>query len=147
MELVRWNPWREMFDTRSRANRIWDGFFYPTAGQAGTATDWNWNPIVDVYETDEHFVIKADLPGIDKEDIALDVKDRILTLKGERQVDEEVQKENTHCRERIYGRFERTFRLPSHVDGSKITADYKDGVLRIEIPKPEDAKPRQITIH
>lgn len=147
MELVRWNPWREMFSTRSRANRIWDEFFYPDAGQAGKAMDWNWNPVVDVYETDEHFVIKADLPGIDKKDIALDVKDRILTLKGERQVDEEVQKENTHCRERIYGRFERAFRLPNHVDGDKITADYKDGVLRVEIPKPENVKPKQITIH
>ena len=65
----------------------------------------------------------------------------------ERQVDEEVQKENTHCRERIYGRFERAFRLPNHVDGDKITADYKDGVLRVEIPKPENVKPKQITVH
>ena len=146
MELVRWNPWRTV-SSRSHANRIWDEFFHPTAGRGSTTMVLNWNPVVDVYETDESYVIKADLPGVDKKDIALDVKDRILTLKGERQVDEEVKKENAHCRERAYGRFERSFRLPSHVDGDKITADYKDGVLRVEIPKPESTKPKQITVH
>ena len=147
MELVRWNPWREMFNTRTRANRVWDEFFYPATGQTKATLDVNWHPVVDVYETDDRFVIKAELPGVDKKNIAVDVKDRVLTLKGERQAEEDVQNENTHCRERFYGRFERAFRLPSHVNGDLITADYKDGVLRIEIPKPEDTKPKQITVH
>lgn len=143
MELVRWNPWREMNDTHHRANALFDEFFFPAGMQANTA----WNPVVDVYETDDHFVIKADLPGIDKKDIALDVKEGVLTLKGERHADEEVKKENTHFRERVFGRFVRAFKLPDHVDADKITADYANGVLKIEIPKPEAVKPRQITVH
>ncbi len=146
MELVRWNPWREMVGTRNRAGRFFDEFFFQTdAGENAAA--WNWNPVVDVYETDEHFVIKADLPGIEKDDLALDVKNGVLTLKGERSYDEEVKKENVHFRERAHGRFVRSFRLPEHVDTDKITADYTNGVLKIEIPKPETVKPKQITVH
>jgi HSP20 family protein len=146
MELVRWNPWREM-SARNRANVIFNEFFFPAGVQASTNTISNWNPSVDVHENDDHFVIKADLPGIDKKDIALDVKDGVLTLKGERHLDEEVKKENTHFRERVFGRFVRAFKLPEHIDADKITADHANGVLKIEIPKPEAAKPRQITVH
>lgn len=147
MELVRWNPWREMFSVGNRGNAAFDEFFYPAGMRENAAAVGNWNPVVDVYENDDHFVIKADLPGIDKKDIALDVKENVLTLKGERHGDEEVKKENAHCRERVYGRFARAFKLPNHVDATKITADYRDGVLKIEIPKPEAAKPQPITIH
>ncbi len=147
MELVRWNPWREMFGGRHRVGTLFDDFFYPAGGRENATAVWNWNPVVDVYENDDHFVIKADLPGLDKKDIALDVKEGVLTIKGERHSDEEVKNENAYCRERVYGRFERAFRLPRDVDAEKITADYKDGVLKIEIPKPEEVKPKQITIH
>ena len=85
--------------------------------------------------------------GIDKKDIALDVKDRVLTLKGERAFDNEVKEENFYRRERTYGKFERAFNLPAHVKIEDIKADYKDGVLRIEIPKPEVQQPKQITVH
>jgi HSP20 family protein len=146
MELVRLNPWREVSNTCNRANTLFDSLFYPAGGRADTTDAWNWNPVVDVYENEDHFVIKAEIPGIDRKDIGLDVKGRALTLKGERRVDEDLKQENAHCRERVYGRFERAFTLPSHVDIEKITADYKEGVLRIEIPKPEMAKPKQITI-
>ena len=122
-------------------------FFFPAGDRENVRTVWNWNPVVDVYETEDHFVIKADLPGIDKKDIALDVNAGVLTLKGERQMDEDVRKENSYFRERVHRRFERAFKLPNHVDTEKITADYKDGVLKIEIPKPEVIKPKQITIH
>ncbi len=147
MELVKWNPWRDMLGSRSRVNTLFDEFFSPTAGCANTDAEWNWHPVVDVYENDDHFVIKADLPGIEKKDIALDVKNGVLTLKGERHMEEEVKKEKAYFRERVHGRFERAFKLPDHVDADKITADYKDGVLKIEIPKPEAIKPRQITVH
>ena len=147
MELVRWNPWRDMFGGRGRANMFFDEFFHPSAAHRNAAAEWHWNPGVDVYENDNHFVIKADMPGIDKKDIALDVKNGVLTLKGERHADEEVKKEKAYFRERVHGRFERAFKLPDHVDTDKITADYKDGVLKIEIPKPEAIKPRQITVH
>ncbi len=147
MELVRWNPWRDMLGSRSRVNTLFDEFFIPAGVRGNSAAERSWHPVVDVYENEGHFVIKADLPGIDKKDISLDVKDGVLTLKGERLVEEEVKEDKAYFRERVHGRFERTFKLPKHVDADKITADYKDGVLKIEIPKPEAIKPRQITVH
>jgi HSP20 family protein len=136
-----------MFNMHNRTNPIFDEFFYPAGIRENAESVRRWNPVVDVYESEDKFVIKAELPGIEKKDIGLDVKGRVLTLSGERRLDEDVKQENTHCRERFYGRFERLFTLPRHVDTEKITADYKDGVLRIEIPKPEAAKPKQITVH
>ncbi len=85
--------------------------------------------------------------GIDKEGIEIDVKDRVLTLKGERSSENEVKDDNYYRRERCVGKFERAFTLPADVDPDKIKADYKDGVLKVDIPKPEEKKPRQITIH
>jgi HSP20 family protein len=106
-----------------------------------------WYPVVDMYEEDNSFVIKAELPGMDKKDISVDVKDRILTLKGERNYDNEVKEENYYRRERSYGKFQRTFTLPVDVEPDKIKADFKDGLLKIEVPKPEEHKPKEITIH
>ena len=107
----------------------------------------NWNPTVDIYDNDEHIVIKAELPGIDKKDIVIDVKDGLLVLKGERSFDNEVKEEKYYCRERMFGKFERVFRLPADVDPEKISANYKDGILKIDIPKPEEQQPKQITVH
>jgi HSP20 family protein len=107
----------------------------------------NWNPVVDIYDNEDNIVIKAELPGIDKKDIVIDVKDRVLTLKGERSVDNEVKEENFYRRERAFGKFERAFTLPTDVDSEKIKADFKDGLLKIDIPKPEKQKPKEITIH
>ena len=106
-----------------------------------------WNPVVDIYDNDDTIVIKAELPGMDKKDIDIDIKDRVLTIKGERSHDNEVKEENYHRRERSFGTFHRSFRLPADTDADKIKADYKDGVLKIDIPKPEKRKPKQITIH
>jgi HSP20 family protein len=106
-----------------------------------------WNPVVDIYENEENIVIKAELPGIDKNDIVIDVKGRVLTLKGERSTDNEVKEDNYYRQERSYGKFERAFALSVEVDPDKIKADYKDGVLKIDIPKAEENKPRQVTIH
>jgi HSP20 family protein len=108
---------------------------------------WNRYPTVDIYDNGEHLVITAELPGIDKEDIDIDVKNGVLTLKGERSSDNEVKEEKYYCRERTFGKFERVFRLPADVDPEKISADYKDGILKIDIPKPEEQKPKQITVH
>jgi len=108
---------------------------------------WSWRPFVDIYDNDNNIVIKAELPGIDKKDIVVDVKDRFLTLKGERSSENEVKKDKFHRRERTYGKFERVFSLPMEVDPDKIKADYKDGVLKIDIPKLEKQKPKQITVH
>ncbi len=146
MELVRLNPWREVFGGRSRATTLFDDFFHPAVRRSANA-EWHWNPVVDVHEDENHYIIKADMPGVDKKDIVIDVKNSVLTLKGERHADEKVDKGNVYFRERVHGQFERAFKLPDHVDTDKITADYKDGVLKIEIPKPEAIKPKQITVH
>ena len=147
MQLVRWNPNRELFNWHDRVNRLFDGAFSPAVFGNEEASMWGWNPVVDIFENDDHIVIKAELPGIDKKDIQVDVKDRVLTLKGERSTENEVEEDHYYRRERSYGKFERSFTLPAYVDSEKIKADYKDGVLQLEIPKPEERKPKNITVH
>jgi len=147
MELVRWNPIRDMFSLRNHMNRVFGDFYFPTNREEGDLSIWNWNPVVDVYDNDDNIVLKAEIPGIDKKDIEVDVKGRVLTLKGERSSDNEVKEDNYYRRERCFGKFERAFNLPVDVELDKIRANYKDGVLEIEIPKPEEKKPKQITVH
>lgn len=147
MNLVRWNPWREMPAVNNRFSRFFDDPFF-AMGRMDAADDAGlWNPAIDLYETDDHFVIKAELPGVDKKDIKVDLKDRVLTLAGERSYDNEVKEENYYRQERSYGRFQRSFSLPAEVDSDTITAELKDGVLRIEVPKPADKKAKQVTVH
>lgn len=147
MTLVRWNPMREVPTLQNRINRMFDDFFPETHSVNRNVGGANWYPVVDIYETEESTVIKADLPGITKENIKINVEDNILSLTGERTYEEEVEKENFYRRERAYGTFKREFTLPSTVDHEKIKADFKDGVLKIEIPKPEEKKPKEISIH
>lgn len=147
MELIRWNPMRDMFSLRHPMNHLFDDAFRPVVRGDSKLSMWDWNPTVDIYDNDENIVIKAELPGIEKKDIVIDVKDGVLTLKGERSFDNEVKEKKYYCRERTFGKFERVFRLPAKVDPEKISADYKDGVLKIDIPKPEEQKPKQITVH
>ncbi|KPJ78302.1 MAG: hypothetical protein AMJ54_04235 [Deltaproteobacteria bacterium SG8_13] len=147
MELVRWNPMRDMNDLRHRIDQMFGGMFYPASVENQGSLQWNWNPVVDVYDNDESIVIKAELPGMEKKDISIDVKDRLLILKGERSTDKEVKEEKYYRRERSYGSFQRVFNLPVDVDADKIEAAYADGLLKIEIPKPETQKPKQITVH
>ena len=147
MELIRWNPMRDMFSLEHQMNHLFDDVFKPVVRGDSRLSMWNWNPMVDIYDYVENIVIKAELPGIDKKDIVIDVKDGVLTLKGERSFDNEVKEEKYYCRERTFGKFERVFRLPAKVDPEKISADYKDGILKIDIPKPGEQKPKKITVH
>ena len=147
MELMRWNPMRDVFGFGHRMNHLFDDVFRPVARGDGRLSMWNGYPTVDIYDNDENIVITAELPGIDKTDIVIDVKDGVLTLKGERSFDNEVKEEKYYCRERTFGKFQRAFRLPADVDPEKINADYKDGILKIDIPKPEEQKPKKITVH
>jgi len=147
MNLVRWNPWREMPAVHNRVNRFFDDPFFAIGRMDQVADPGLWNPAIDLYETEDHFVIKAELPGIDKNDIKVDLKDRMLTLSGERSYDHEVKEENYYRKERTYGKFQRVFSLPADVDADGITAELKDGVLRVEVPKPEDKKAKQVTVH
>lgn len=147
MHLIRFNPMRDLFSRRNRMSQIFDDFGSPTHGSDETMSVWNWKPLVDIYDNDENIVITAELPGINKENIKVDVKDRVLTLKGERLSENEVKEDSYHRRERVYGKFERAFTLPVEVDPEEIQADYKDGILKINIPKPKEQKPKQVTIH
>ena len=147
MDMVRWNPAKEMLGLRSQMDRMLSDFFGPSRrGDNGTSL-WDWSPTVDVYDQDDRIVIKAELPGMEKKDISVDLNDRVLTLKGERSADNEVKEDKFYRRERFYGKFERSFTLPAAVEADKINADYKDGILKIEVPKPESQKPKQISVN
>ena len=147
MNLVKWNPWREMPTLPGRFNRLFDDPFFSLDRMADESGLGSWNPAVDLYEKDDHYMIKAELPGVDKNDIKIDLKDRLLTLSGERTYDNEVKEENYYRRERSYGKFQRAFTLPADVDSDKIKAEFKDGVLEIEVPRPEEKKAKQVTVH
>jgi HSP20 family protein len=105
-----------------------------------------WMPAVDIYETKDAVCVRAELPGVDKEAVSVEVKDGVLALRGERKFEKEVKEENYHRVERSYGTFHRSFSLPSSVDGERVTARMKDGVLEVTLPKREEAKPKQIKI-
>ena len=147
MDLVKWNPMGEMRLLQERLNRLFDEPFLPAFWREDDSHLMNWRPAVDIYEEEDRIVIKAELPGVDKKDIEVDLNDRLLTLKGERSYENEVKEENYHRKERTYGKFHRSFTLPADLDPEKIKADFKDGILKIEIPKPEEQTPRKITVH
>lgn len=145
MQLVRFNPTRKLANFRHPMN-----FFDEIFGEffKGDRMDLNrgWNPKVDIFEEADHIVMKAELPGVEKDNIAIDVNGRVLTVKGERSSDNEVKEDNYYRRERSYGKFERSFTLPAETDSEKIKAEYRDGVLKLNIPKPEFSKPKHITV-
>jgi len=149
MELVRWNPWNEMMGIGKDLHRMFDGrsSIAPARQEVQGGAPGRWNPVVDVYETDEAYVVNAELPGMSKEDITIDVKDRILTVTGERSDENEMKRERYYRKERFFGRFERSFSLPEGVDSEMITAELKNGVLKVSIPRPEKNKPKRITVH
>jgi HSP20 family protein len=106
----------------------------------------NWSPAVDIFETENEIIVQAELPGVDRKDIGLQLENNVLTLKGERRFEKETKQENYHRIERSYGGFSRAFSIPAIVDEEKIRADYKDGILKIALPKKEQVKPKQIRI-
>jgi HSP20 family protein len=147
MTLVKWNPWREFDSFSDRVNKMFDYSLFPSTWLSAESGFSDLRPVTDIYADDDKIVIKAELPGVDKKDIHVDVKDGVLTLRGERSYEKEVKEENYHRKERAFGKFQRSFTLPDGLDPNKIEADYKDGVLKLEILKPEEKKPKKITIH
>ena len=150
MAIVRWEPFRDLVSIQDRMNRIFDDAFRGVGRQAGAEEDWalggSWAPPVDIYEHEGTLVLKAELPGIEPKDVDVRVENNVLTLRGERRFDQEVKRENCHRVERAYGTFSRSFTLPNIVDTQSIKAEFKDGVLRVTMPKREEAKPKQIQI-
>ncbi|MDI6688348.1 MAG: Hsp20/alpha crystallin family protein [Desulfobacterales bacterium] len=146
MTLVRWDPFRNVATLQDRINRMFDEAFLRSKDIDDEVSLAAWKPTVDIYDTDDAIILKVELPGVDKEKVAVDVKDNILTLKGERSIDKEIKEKNYYRRERSFGSFHRSFTLPTTVNPEDIKAAYKDGILTIEVPKPEEKKPKQITI-
>ena len=120
--------------------------FSPISGEGEVSTR-TWAPPVDIYENGDNLVLKAELPGINPDDIEIRVEDNTLYLKGERKFEKEVKEQNYHRVERSYGTFTRTFSLPNSIDSDKVAANYKDGVLTLTMPKKEEAKPKTIKIN
>jgi HSP20 family protein len=147
MDLIRWNPLMEMVSLRERMNRLFDDSLFRSDGRSDEAEIGGWLPVVDMFEKDDHLVIKAELPGMDKKDISLDFKDGILTLSGVRKNENEVKDESFYRREMTYGKFIRSFSLPADSDAEKIKAEFQNGLLTIEVPKPEQHKPKQIKVN
>ena len=146
MTPVRSDPWRNLSFLQDRINRIfWEAFPEPR-GEDDEVTLGTWFPAVDIHENDEAIILQAELPGLKKEDIDIEVKENILTLKGERKHNNEVKEQNYYRQERRSGKFHRSFTLPAFIDPEKVVASYKAGVLEVKIPRPEEQKPQQIDI-
>ena len=148
MTIVRWEPFRDLVGLQDRMNRVFGEAY---RGAARTADDeWalggSWAPAVDIFEKDGNIVLTAELPGIETKDVDIKVENNVLTLQGERKFDKELQKDSFHRVERAYGSFTRSFTLPNVVDTEKIKAEFKDGVLKLTLPKREEAKPKQIQV-
>ncbi len=145
MAIVRWDPFQELAVVQDRLNRLF-------GAEANHGTDdvmarGAWLPPVDVYSIGkQELVIRAEVPGLRREDIDVTVEDHTLTLRGEKKQELDVKEEQMHRIERRYGAFSRTFSLPATVDASKVSAEYKDGVLTVRLPFREEAKPKQIKV-
>jgi len=142
MTLVRWSPVAQLASMEiERLNRMFDQVW------GGDASRGTWVPPVDIYEDESHSVVlRAELPGLTREDIHVTVENDYLTLRGERKAQHEVRRDRYHHLERAYGQFSRSFTVPATLDTSKIAASYRDGVLTVTIPSREDAKPKQIPV-
>lgn len=142
MNLVRWTPFHDMTLLQNQMNRLFDGTLQSWPGDGSR----NWAPPADIHETDSDLVVTTDLPGVDPKNIDVRVENNVLSITGERHFERKVENENFHRVERMYGTFARSFTLSTPVQADRIQATYKDGVLRISLPKAEQAKPKRITI-
>ncbi len=142
-EITPWKPLNELSRLRKEMDRLWEDFF---GGRELMAPETTWVPAVDVSETNEAIVVKAEVPGIEPKDIDISLSGDLLTIKGEKKQRTEEKKENFHRIETRYGAFSRTIRVPVSIDADKIEASYDKGILKIVLPKKEEAKPRQIEV-
>ena len=145
MNIVKWNPFRELEDIQTRLNRVFneaplrrtddDGLFFA-----------NWAPPVDIQETDKEYLIKAELPEVKKENVKVEMLDGVLTIEGERTQEKEEKGKKFHKVERAYGKFVRQFALPTEVEAAKVQAEFKDGMLNVHLPKSASAKPKTVEV-
>jgi len=148
MTLIKWDPFGDLISIQEKMNRLFDDTLIrsDSYGSDEELRMANWAPPVDIYETENEIVLKAELPEIEKNSVEINVDNNMLILCGHRELEKETEKENYHRIERSYGSFKRSFTLPTTVDQNKIDAAFKNGVLKIVMTKKLDSKPRQIEI-
>ena len=146
MAIVRWDPFRDVATLQDRINRIFNESFDRSRDLDDEISLSDWRPPVDIFETDDGIVLKVELPGISKDDVSVEIKDNVLMLKGERLLDPQIKDEHYYRKERAFGKFQRSFSLQQSIKPNLIKATFKDGILTIEIPRPEEEKPKQVTV-
>jgi HSP20 family protein len=145
--LITWNQLREMGETQNRLNRFLGGFPNRTGnGEPHNLAVADWSPEVDISQDDHEYLLKADLPEMKKDDVRVTVEDGILCVSGQRKTEKEDQNRKFHRIERSYGNFRRSFTLPEDADSSKVTADFRDGVLKVHLPTTAIAKSKAINV-
>jgi HSP20 family protein len=145
MTITRFDPFRQLVRVQDRMNRL----FEDALGRPAEEADFYagaWTPAVDILETANDIVLRAELPGVKSEEVDIRIENNTLTLRGERKYEVNDEKMNYHRRERTYGAFSRSFTLPSIIEQDKVTAEFKDGILQVSLPKKEETKPKQIAI-
>jgi HSP20 family protein len=145
MALIRWEPVRELGTIQTEMNRLFNSFF-DTPTHSNGATYRRWIPAMDLVETEESFVLSADLPGLSESDVNIEVEDNVLTISGERKSEHEDRKAGYYRVERSYGSFRRSLTLPEGVDPEAVKATFDKGVLQVTVPKPEQQTPRKVQI-
>lgn len=143
MQLTRWNPLAELDQIQRRINRV---FLDPAAAMPREEAFADFAPAIDVQETETDFIVKADLPDVKKDDIKIQMQEGVLSIEGERRKEKEETGKRFHKVEREYGRFIRSFALPTPVDPAAVRAEFKDGVLTVFLPKVPESKPKQIDV-
>jgi HSP20 family protein len=151
MALVRWDSSRELSSLQAEMNRLFQTFFDTPASGSGSGSGGNsglrrWRPPMDLVETEDHFVLRADLPGVDENDVKVELEDSVLTISGERRHEQEVKQGGYYRIERASGNFARQLTLPDGVDADAVEASFDKGVLEVRIPKPAEHQPRRVAI-
>jgi HSP20 family protein len=144
--IARWDPFKELEDLERRMARWFDRPLRRREGEKEALTVAEWSPLVDIEESEKEYLVKAELPEIKKDDVKVTVENGVLTIAGERKFEKEEKGKKYHRIERSYGTFVRSFMLPEDVDGANVSAEYKDGVLHVHLPKAEQAKPKVIEV-
>jgi HSP20 family protein len=146
MALIRWEPATELNTIQSEMNRLFNTFFDQPGGRTSGSAERRWIPAMDIVETPEHYVLRADLPGLSDEDVNVQLEENVLTISGERKAEDEHQRDGYYRLERAVGGFSRSLTLSDGVDPDGVQAHFDRGVLEIKVPKPEQKKPRQVQI-
>jgi HSP20 family protein len=147
MAVIRWEPARELQSIQQEMNRLFGSVFDTQAGGRNGESLRRWIPAMDLVEESDHYVLRADLPGVEEADVNVELEDNVLTISGERKAHSEERREGYYRIERASGAFSRSLTLPEGIDPEGIRASFDKGVLEVGIPKPEERKPRKVAIN